>query len=114
MQILYTQKDQRKNEMLSQEKLMDKIKIRAMEKIVYTRNQDPFVISLEELPPLIPKACRAETVEKTEAHKNSAFLKSSKIDGMLRVYMLHDYTFANHVADCISYILMHRMKGWCL
>ena len=33
VQILYTQKDQCKNEMLSQEKLMDKIKIRAMEKI---------------------------------------------------------------------------------
>lgn len=68
--------------MLSLDELLGIIKKRAIEKIVYTRNGKSFEVGLEELPPIIPEATRAENVLSTEHKKHSALLRSSQYNGM--------------------------------
>ncbi len=67
--------------MITQEELVERVKLRALEKVVYTRNQEHFTISLEELPPLIPSALRAQSVKNTEINKKSAYLNSVQFRG---------------------------------
>ena len=63
--------------MLTMEELLEKIKYRAIEKAVYTRNETEFRIKLEELPPIMPKVTANKSPVNTEHEKRSAFLKSS-------------------------------------
>lgn len=60
---------------------MQRVKVRAIEKVVYTRNQEPFSISVEELPPFIPPAVRAHSVVNTEIEKKSTYLESVEFNG---------------------------------
>ena len=69
--------------MKSQEELLDLIKKRTMERIVFTRNLEPFQVSVEELPPFIPDTMRAKIVVNSEVEKNSALLDSPSINGMV-------------------------------
>jgi hypothetical protein len=68
--------------MISLEELLARIKYRAVEKIVYTRNESAFTIRLEELPPIMPNAIRSDNTMNTEHQKQSPFLKSSQYTGM--------------------------------
>jgi hypothetical protein len=83
-QISYTKTNEQKKEMKSQEEILELIKRRTMEKIVFTRNLEPFKVSVEELPPFIPDIMRAEVVVNSEAQKNSALLASPTIVGMIK------------------------------
>ena len=67
--------------MKSLEELMA-TKYRAIEKVVYTRNESEFKIKLEELPPKICNAIQNENAVNTEYAKKSALLKSEKYTGM--------------------------------
>ena len=67
--------------MMSSEELMTLIKHRAIEKVVYTRNENAFKIRMEELPPIISHAIQNENVVNTEYAKQSAFLKSGDYAG---------------------------------
>ena len=67
--------------MISQEELLQKVKLRSLEKVVYTRNQEPFSISIAELPPLIPSAMQANAVLNTKIEKESSYLKNVKFNG---------------------------------
>ncbi len=62
--------------MITQEELVERVKLRALEKVVYMQNQEHFTISLEELPPLIPSALRAQSVKTTKIKKQSAYFNS--------------------------------------
>ena len=66
--------------MISQEELLQKVKLRSLEKVVYTRNQEPFSISIEELPPLIPSAMQANAILNKENEKESSYLKNVKFN----------------------------------
>ena len=67
--------------MLTTEELLEKIKYRAIEKAVYTRNETEFRINLEELPPIMPKVTANRNPVNTEHEKRSALLKSSHYTG---------------------------------
>jgi hypothetical protein len=71
--------------MISLEELLARIKYRAMEKIVYTRNETAFKIRLEELPPIMPNAIRSDNTTNTEHQKQSHLLKSPQYTGMYMI-----------------------------
>jgi len=60
---------------------MTSIKHRAMEKAVYTQNENAFKIRMEELPPIIPNAIQSKNPVNTEYAKQSALLKSNDYAG---------------------------------
>ena len=57
------------------EDFMNTIKQHFMEKTIYTRTSESFVVNMVDVPPIIPPALRSNSVQITEAEKESVFLK---------------------------------------
>jgi hypothetical protein len=58
--------------------LLAKVKRQNVERVVYTRNQEPFQIGIAEMPLLIPSAIANSTIVNTEMDKKSIYLTSDK------------------------------------
>lgn len=55
-----------------------------LEKTIYTRSSDSFIVNMVDIPPVIPPALRSNSVQITESEKKSGFLKriaSSSVEG---------------------------------
>ncbi|XP_028417001.1 HMG domain-containing protein 3-like [Dendronephthya gigantea] len=80
-QITYTKENKQHGSMISFEELLSRITSRAIEKAVYTRNENAFNIKIEELPPIMPDAMRDENTINSKHMRNRVPLKSSQYDG---------------------------------
>ena len=58
---------------MSLEELMTAIKHRAMEKAVYTRNENAVKIRMEELPPIIPKQLKTRMLSTVSTQSKVRF-----------------------------------------
>ena len=62
--------------MISLPDFLRKLRLRWLERCVYTRVSEQFSVALEELPPLIPASLSKDVVFNTEADKKSVYLQS--------------------------------------
>ena len=69
--------------MRSQQELLALIMKRTMERIIFTRNLEPFKVSVEELPPFIANNMQAEVLVNSEVKRNSTLLISPTINGTI-------------------------------
>lgn len=82
-QIHYTKKDEPKKDMINLPELLQRLRFRWLERVVYTRIAKPFSLSVEEIPPLIPSVLSGDVIFNTEAEKKSVYLESgSKPSGI--------------------------------
>ena len=63
--------------MLELMQFLKKLRLRWLERLVYTRVDTKFCVALEEMSPLIPACISRDAVLNTEADKNSVYLESS-------------------------------------
>ena len=82
-QIHYTKKDEPKKDMINLPELLQRLRFRWLERVVYTRIAKPFSLSVEEIPPLIPSVLSGDVIFNTEAEKKTVYLESgSKPSGI--------------------------------
>ena len=55
--------------MINLPELLQRLRFRWLERVVYTRIAKPFSLSVEEIPPLIPSVLSGDVIFNTEAEK---------------------------------------------
>lgn len=64
--------------MMKYDEFLEVLKIRSLEKVVYTRNLKPFQIHQKQIPPLISPTIAGDITFNTEHDKKSVYLKDGK------------------------------------
>jgi len=73
--------------MISLPEFLERVRLRWLERVVYTRIAKPFSVSVEEIPPLIPAVLSGDVVFNSESEKKSVYLESgSKPTGEFLAY----------------------------
>ena len=62
--------------MISLPEFLRKLRLRWLERCVYTRVNEQFSVALEEIPPLMPASLSNDVLVNTEADKKSVYLQS--------------------------------------
>ena len=63
------------------ESFLNDLKMHMLEKVIYAKGQNDFVVHSEELPPVIAPILRTPVVCNTEHEKKSVYLKDIKFTG---------------------------------
>ena len=70
-------KNESKKPMINLDDILKKLRMRWLERVVYTRVENKFCVSVEEIPPLLPSSMPGNAVYNTEADKSSFYLESN-------------------------------------
>lgn len=113
--IHYTKKDEPKKDMINLPELLQRLRFRWLERVVYTRIAKPFSLSVEEIPPLIPSVLSGDVIFDTEAEKKSVYLESGSkpsgdqamlhkmiVDGSIDIKNLQELQYDDVVKACSS------------
>lgn len=92
-----------------------KLRMGWLERTIYTRVEDKFSVSVEEIPPLLPSSMAGEIVYNTEAVKSSVYLEANSkpsgdpallhkmiIDGSIAMENLLHLSYEEVVNACSS------------
>ncbi len=75
---------------------MEKVKQYWLEKVIYTRSSESFMVNMIDVPPIIPLALRSSSVQITESEKKSVFLKrmaNSSVEGNASQYIVFQFSY---------------------
>ena len=73
----HQKKNEPKKPMINLDDILKKLRMRWLERVVYTRVENKFCVSVEEIPPLLPSSMPGNAVYNTEADKSSVYLESN-------------------------------------
>lgn len=91
--------------MINLSELLQRLRFRWLERVVYTRIAKLFSLSVEEIPPLIPSVLSGNVIFNTEAEKKSVYLESgSKPSGIITciVYVGISMYTGMYVRTCVG------------
>ena len=74
--------------MINLDDFLKKLRLRWLEQVVYTRVENKFCVSVEEIPPLLPSSMPGNAVYDTEA-KSSVYLESNSKPSGAYMYTLN-------------------------
>lgn len=80
--IVYPGDDVPRKEVKSLESFLYDLKMHMLDKVIYAKGQNDFVVHSEELPPVIAPILRGPVVYNTEHEKESIYLKDIKFTGI--------------------------------
>ena len=85
----FHQKNEPKKPMINLDDFLKKQRMRWLERVVYTRVENKFCVSVEEIPPLLPSSMPGNAVYNTEADKSSVYLESNSKPSGAYMYTLN-------------------------
>ena len=89
LQVHFTKKNEPKKPMINLDDILKKLRMRWLERVVYTRVENKFCVSVEEIPPLLPSSMPGNAVYNTEADKSSVYLESNSKPSGAYMYTLN-------------------------
>ncbi len=99
--------------MMQYDEFLEELKIRSLEKVVYTRNLKPFKIHQKQIPPLISPIIAGDITFNTEHNKKSVYLKDGKSsEGKYNISQPKDFTAPpehDEVRRIVNFVMKHHI-----